>query len=327
VERDTLADWWPTWLRRKRDITQGTRDDYMRHWEQRWSKTDLAERKLRAITGEAIADIVADWHESGTWAPKTINNALTVLSTCMKAAVGVGKLYRNPCESVDHVTLEHVEPDYLRPHEVSRYLDGCHPIYRPLAELLIGTGLRISEALALRLSPDLDHLAHGAILVQRTGKQEGEGATKGKRFRRVNIGPELTRKLKERHAWLTQQAPGRHSGYLFPMPVRDGRHGRGRWSVEPGRTIDRTTASRAWHKEALRDAGLRDMRLHCLRHTAAALWLTAPGGSLVFVQRQLGRSSVTTTEKWYGHLEEGFVKSSASAAEALVRDAAAVIGA
>jgi hypothetical protein len=43
------------------------------------------------------------------------------------------------------------------------------------------------------------------------------------------------------------------------------------------------------------------MPLHALRHTAAATWLST-GHSLIFVARQLGHRSITTTEQHYGHL-------------------------
>ena len=49
------------------------------------------------------------------------------------------------------------------------------------------------------------------------------------------------------------------------------------------------------------------MPLHALRHTAAAAWL-ATGHPLIYVQRQLGRRSITTTEEHYGHLELSFVQ-------------------
>jgi integrase len=44
------------------------------------------------------------------------------------------------------------------------------------------------------------------------------------------------------------------------------------------------------------------MPLHALRHTAAAAWLAA-GNSLKYVKDQLGHSDITTTERYYGHLE------------------------
>ena len=58
-----------------------------------------------------------------------------------------------------------------------------------------------------------------------------------------------------------------------------------------GQPLDRSHVSNAWHKHALEDAGLRQtLRLHDLRHTAAASWLAA-GLPLIYVQRQLGHAS------------------------------------
>jgi integrase len=62
------------------------------------------------------------------------------------------------------------------------------------------------------------------------------------------------------------------------------------------------------------------MPLHSLRHAAAAAWLLT-GHPLIYVQRQLGHASITTTEAYYGHLEESFLKSAPEAMEAAIRDA------
>ncbi len=72
-----------------------------------------------------------------------------------------------------------------------------------------------------------------------------------------------------------------------------------------------------WHEWALEDAGLRDMPLHSLRHTAATAWL-ATGHPLIFVQRQLGHRSITTTEEHYGHLETSFMREAAARTEELI---------
>jgi hypothetical protein len=47
---------------------------------------------------------------------------------------------------VPRLPVGHIERDYLRLGEISRYLDGCSHVYRPLAETLVATGMRISEA-------------------------------------------------------------------------------------------------------------------------------------------------------------------------------------
>ena len=54
--------------------------------------------------------------------------------------------------------------------------------------------------------------------------------------------------------------------------------------------------SRAWHKEALRDAGLRDMPLHALHHSASAAWLSTER-PLMYVQGQLGHAQITIDQE------------------------------
>jgi integrase len=102
------------------------------------------------------------------------------------------------------------------------------------------------------------------------------------------------------------------------MPVRTTKRSSGRWeSAGIGQPLDRTTVSRDWHKQALEDAALRDMPLHALRHTAAAAWLAA-GNSLMYVQRQLGHADISTTERYYGHLERHVLAAGAVATEAAI---------
>jgi integrase len=62
------------------------------------------------------------------------------------------------------------------------------------------------------------------------------------------------------------------------------------------------------------------MPLHALRHTAAAAWLLT-GHPLIYVQRQLGHASIKTTEAFYGHLEDSFLKSAPAMTEAAIREA------
>jgi integrase len=90
------------------------------------------------------------------------------------------------------------------------------------------------------------------------------------------------------------------------------------FATADGRRLSRHTVSGGWHKDALRGAGLREtLRLDDLRHTAAASWLAA-GLPLIYVQRQLGHASITTTEAQYGHLENDFLRGAAKRAEAVL---------
>ncbi len=82
--------------------------------------------------------------------------------------------------------------------------------------------------------------------------------------------------------------------------------------------LDRTYVSHAWHRAALKAANIdRPVRLHDLRHSYAAATLAA-GEPLVFVQKQLGHSAIHTTQRYYGHLERGYLRDAALRAEAAV---------
>ncbi len=318
--RESFSEHWQRWLaRRKPYLEPGT-----------WRAYEIDGRKRLLPAFESIplgrlgVEQVRAWMEeqaeavdAGDIAPKTVNNTLGVLVVCLNAAVEDGLLAANPALRVPRLPPAHIERDYLRLHEIPLYLESCLPLYRPLAELLIGSGLRISEALALRVG-DLELEDKGGMIVVYRSRKRGEtvGSTKSDRFRSVEIGPSLSRVLRDhlaRRAEMASEDQGR--AHLFAMPMRARKREQGRWEGNgAGEPMDRTTISRDWHKTALQDAALRDMPLHALRHTAAAAWLAA-GNSLMYVQRQLGHADIGTTEHYYGHLERHVLAAGAVATE------------
>jgi integrase len=184
--------------------------------------------------------------------------------------------------------------------------------YRPLAALLIGSGLRISEALGLRVA-DLElEKTGGMIVVYTSRKKDAVGSTKSDRFRAVEIGPALCAVLRNQVARRAERVDASGAdAVLFVRPVRTGKRSSGHWeNTGVGRPMDRNTVSRDWHKQALEDAARSDMPLHVLRQAAAA-WLAA-GNSLMYVQRQLGHADISTTERYYGHLERHVLAAGAS---------------
>ncbi|HEY2601871.1 MAG TPA: tyrosine-type recombinase/integrase, partial [Thermoleophilaceae bacterium] len=245
---------------------------------------------------------------------KTINNCIAVLRVALGHAQEDGLIAANPAASTpgsrDRIKLpsEHREMDFLRLNEIQTYLEACSPGYRPLAEVLIACGLRISEALAL-LWPHVDFDGSALLVLgsRKRGRDGGEvsGSTKGDRYRSVEFGPRIAgilRDLRARQAEYGLADPARSHVFTGPR----------------GMALNRSDISRGHHKAALRNAGLREsLRLHDLRHTAAASWL-AVGLPLIYVQRQLGHSSITTTERQYGHLEKSFLHDAAQRAEAAI---------
>ena len=203
---------------------------------------------------------MAELVDADELSPKTVNNARTCLSMTLGEAVSRGKLAHNPCRYVPELPVERPELDYLRLDEIERYLEACVEYYRPLAEFLIGTGARISEALGMRW-PDVDFDADVVrISRQRARSADGTVPTKGKRFRSVQIGPRLVTMLRDLRA--SREKPDGGWLFLCPPPLRGRYSGR----TEPVPPNRRTAHD--WHEWALEDAALRDMPLHALRHTA-----------------------------------------------------------
>jgi integrase len=325
--KETFSGYWGRWLDRRRPYLEpGTWSGYEIAGRKRLLPA-FRERPLGELSVDAIREFVAELAgevETGELAAKTVNNALGTLVVCLNSAVEDGVLAVNPALRVQRLPPAHIEREYLRLDEIPRYLDACSDVYRPLAELLVRSGLRISEALALRIG-DLElEETGGAIVVYRSRKGSAVGSTKSDRFRSVEIGPGLSSVLRDQVARGAEVAAGDGArAALFTMPIRTVKRSQGRWeSVGVRRPLDRNTVSRDWHKDALQDAALRDMPLHALRHTAAAAWLAA-GNSLMYVQRQLGHADIGTTERYYGHLERHVLAAGAIATEDAIARAAA----
>ncbi len=318
--RESFGEYWQRWLaRRKPYLEPGTWQGYEINGRLRLLPAlgDVPLGRLGVEDVRAWMDGQAEGVEAGEAAVKTVNNALGTLVVCLNGALEDGLIAGNPALRVPRLPAAHIERDYLRLHEIPVYLDSCSEVYRPVAEVLIGGGLRISEALALRVG-DLElESTGGAIVVYRSRKRgETVGSTKSDRFRAVEIGPGLSGALRDHLARRGEMASGDQAkAHVFVMPVRTRKRDQGRWLGDgAGKPMDRATVSRDWHKAALEDASLRDMPLHALRHSAAAAWLAA-GNSLMYVQRQLGHADIATTERYYGHLERHLLAAGAVVTE------------
>jgi integrase len=329
--KHTFGTWWNTWLPSRKPYLEPNA----------WRAYEVDGRKRLLPEFQEIPLHRLDTERIRTWmegcaeavaeeeiAPKTINNTLGTLVVCLNAAGKEKIIASNPALGVERLPAAHIERDYLRLHEIPIYLDSCLDVYRPIAEVLIGAGPRISEGLGIKIN-DLElEETGGVIVVYRSRKRSAtgktiSGSTKGKKFHAIEIGPGLSHTLKDQVAYRATMPYGdQPTAPLFVMPTRVRKRDRGRWaSTGAPEPIDRSTVSSDWHKAALQDAGIRDMELHALRHTAAAAWLAA-GNSLAYVQRQLDHSEITTTERYYGHLERHVLAEGARNTELAIKRAA-----
>lgn len=232
-------------------LTAGSYADFATHGRKRLLPTfenvplgAVDEDRVRAWFAALAARV-----EEGELSAKTANNARTCLSVALNGAARRGLIPRNPCSGVPALPVDRQELDFLRLDEIDLYLDACMPHYRPLAHFLIGTGARVSEAIAIKYRHLL--LNEGAVRIYRQRGRDGNGAepTKGKRFRSVQIGPRLIDVLSEGEG-------GGPNDWVFLCPTpRRRRYATRTTSVPPNR---RTVHD--WHEAALVDAGLHDIR-------------------------------------------------------------------
>ena len=276
------------WLERKRPrIESSTYRDYEIHLRRRLIPS-FGNLKLRQITRGKVESYLAELDNDGSLSRKTINDSLIPLRQILATAVRDGVLASNPARNDDR---DHpLELPYERPtmrsltrEEALRYLDSCSDWYPPMAEVLVGAGLRIGEAIALEWR-DVDWDG-SALEISRAAKGSIVGTTKGDRPRSVMLAPYLLDLLREHRS---AQATSQHlSKLVFLSPQ--------------GCMLNRDNVRRRGHEPAVRDAGLQGpLRVHDLRHTAATLWLAA-GESIYFVQQQLGHADIQTTIDLYGH--------------------------
>ncbi len=195
-------------------------------------------------------------------------------------------------------------PVVLTPDEVVRILGFLEGEHRLFAQLLYGTGMRISEGLQLRVK-DLD-FDHGTIIVR-----EGKGSKDRALMLPESLAPSLREQLSRARAWWLKDRPRAAAALRFPTPLSGSIRAPGIPAVVLGfcaaHAFDRSTGGvvRRHHmydqtfqrafKRAVEQAGItKPATPHTLRHSFATALLRS-GYDIRTVQDLLGHSDVSTT--------------------------------
>ena len=321
VSRDTFGEFWAKVLEAKRPyVTAGMLQDYTTQGRKRllpW----FGDLHLAAIDEDKVREWLAEMAElvaEGELSAKTVNNARTCLSMTLGEALRRRHITQNPCRYVPELPVERTEIDYLRLGEIDRYVDACADHYRPLAEFLIGTGARISEALAVRW-PDVE-LDAGVVRISRQRARAGDGTspTKGKRFRSVQIGPRAHSDPRRRSPRSGPLRGGR-SRLALPLPSA---------APRPILSAHRTGPAESQDRARLARVGARGRRPP--RH-AAPLASSHRGDRLArdrppaHLRAAAARPPLDHDHggalRGHRHLETSFVKQAAAQTEALIASA------
>lgn len=235
---------------------------------------------------------------------KSISLTRTVLSSCLNEAVIDGLLKTNPVKDLSRNRRRSKVSDTRRervhrvnpftPDEVSRFItwamEADPVVYGPMFLCGFRTGLRLGELIALHWE-DIDW-ERSTIHIHRSYKNRRVRPVKTGEPRSVDMSNQLRNVLADllKKQKLTAAKTG---GWQIPEMI---------FSYK-GNYRAQNTVRKAF-KTFLKRAGLREIRVHDMRHTYASL-LISKGISLAYVKDQLGHSSIKITIDIYGHLIPG----------------------
>ncbi len=316
----TVQQWCRTHVDMLSGITTGTRRDYIDIINRSIAMSPIGALPVDALTKRHVAAWVREQAEAGR-SGKTIRNRHALLSAAMTTAIDHNYVGSNPCRGVripqtvqaSRVFLTRGEYGILEHHMPARW--------KPFTMVLVGTGLRFSEATALQVGDvHLDDEVPN-LRVERSFKWTDGGPPE--------LGPPKTRKG-IRTVSLSNQVVDvlrpltldrEPDEFLFTTvggnPVRNVDFREDGWNKA-------LTGARATH-DAVGTKIPADRRLtkrpriHDLRHTHAS-WLIAQGVPLPVIQYRLGHESIKTTVDVYGHLAEGALALAAEATSAAFDD-------
>lgn len=241
----------------------------------------------RVEVGAITQAQVATWMnaQSKTGTPRTVRYRAKLLGMVLRHAQQSGWRADNPLRNVD--LPEVVARDAVHPLSVAQVeavkAATADPVVRILWHVLARSGLRVGEALALRV--EHVNLDSGHVLVRGalTGDRRGIGNGKSRHaFRDVIVDGETLALLRP----LVVGRPA--SAWVFHRP--DG----AAWSYNG--------VAGYWRRVRVA-AGLPDgTRIHDLRHSHAT-WLLNDNVPPLVVSRRLGHGSITVTHDLYGHVD------------------------
>ena len=269
--------------------------------------------KLNQLTPQLIQGVYARLLKEGL-APRSIRQVHVVLHSSLRQAMRWGMVGRNAADGVIVPRPEPREMATLTSEELQTLFDSTKDeALHALWVLLATTGLREGEALGLTWN-DID-LANAKLVVRRAMQRQGSAG-------HVLVDPKTPRSRRTIHlSRLAVETLRRHKAQQRELRLMAGSDWRLDWGelvfcTRSGRPLDSSWINIAFRRH-LEKAGLRRVRIHDLRHTAATLLLTR-GVHPKVVQDMLGHSTVTLTLDTYSHVTPALHKEAADHMDVLL---------
>lgn len=264
-----------------------TLEGYMKRIRKRWAKVRLTD-----IKQQDVAVWLAELRKEGL-APATVEKTRVIMNRSFQlgAQWETPGADRNPVKGVPRVKFSNARETFINSEEACRLIAAAegsrNKQLAAIIRLLLLLGMRVSELLSMRWE-DVD-TAKRTIFIP---------TSKTGRSRRLPL-PQAAIDVIE--------AQPRPEGavYLFPNPRNPKKH--------------LTTIKHGW-QAAREAAGLPELRIHDLRHSAASAWINN-GVGLATVGRLLGHASLASSAR-YSHLADDTLMAAVEAGAAKLNLAA-----
>ncbi|WP_294302489.1 site-specific integrase [uncultured Sphingomonas sp.] len=264
-----------------------TLEGYMKRIRKRWGKVRLTD-----IRQQDVAAWLAELRREGL-APATVEKTRIIMNRSFQlgAQWEVPGTDRNPVRGVPRVKFSNAREMYINAEEAERLITAAegsrNTQLADIIRLLLLLGMRVSELLSMRWENIDTEKRRLFIPTSKTGRS------------RTLPLPQAAVEVIER-----QPKPG-GAVYLFPNPRNPKRH--------------LTTIKHGW-QAAREAAGLKTLRIHDLRHSAASAWINN-GVGLATVGKLLGHANLASSAR-YSHLADDTLMSAVEAGAAKLKIAA-----
>ena len=308
---DTVADFLMRWLEQVRPSVRPRTWEMYELYIRKHAIPGLKSLRLSALRPEHVRKLLAAKLKAGA-SPRSVTHLRTVLHTALQQAVDDKLLAWNPVSSaVKRPAAKDYKYTHLEIAEARAFLEAAKGSrFEAAFTVALSLGLRRGEIMGLRWSDiDLDSqtlrveqtIAHlHAKVAGKAGYYVGEPKTKRSR-RTLALPDALIPMLRRQRVQQAETRLASGTSWQDRGLVFTNRNG---GPVDPG-------AMHEDFKVVLRRAGLPNMRLHDLRHSAASL-LLAQGVALRTIMELLGHSTIALTANTYGHSSREMVADAAA---------------
>ena len=229
-------------------------------------------KKNKLYPSEVTTEDIEEFKEllkKQRYTPKSVSRKLNSIKSFFRFLVENGVIDQNPAMLVAHPKYELAPPRVLSKVEYRALRDACKadPRMAAVVELLLQTGMRISELAALTID-DIDFERNVITIRAQNSRPERKVPLNMAAKKALLNYLEVRPKTKEKTLFLTKTCR--------PFLVRN----------------IRTSLDRYF-----RLAGIRDAKVNDLRHTFIVEQLKA-GTPLVYVSQLVGHKRITTTERY-----------------------------